>query len=280
MNIFYLKWSFPLPHWLFDNIFYLKTEFLFFWACDGNLWKIMPISSIWKRDFRFFLACDGNLWKIISISSIWKRNFRVFSGLVMGTSFENGIFVSFLAFLENNANIFYLKTGFPCFFWACDGNLLKIIPISSIWKRDRSGTRPKVLLHSPLRGVTRVWSSMFYWFYLKTLQKITKNGSGTKDFQIDDIANIIPMLMVAKCKSSSKDQQSNSNPFNIGMIFAISSIWKLFFMHLGSVELMGLQMNIFYLKTILWNSLGSLMKYYLLFEKCVSVLLEYLLFEK
>ena len=54
--------------------------------------------------------------------------------------------------------------------------------------------------------------------------------------------------MVAKCKSSSKDQQSNSNPFNIGMIFAISSIWKLFFMHLGSVELMGLQMNIFYLK--------------------------------
>ena len=51
-------------------------------------------------------------------------------------------------------------------------------------------------------------------------------------------------------------------------------------MHLGSVELMGLQMNIFYLKTILWNSLGSLMKYYLLFEKCVSVLLEYLLFEK
>ena len=166
------------------------------------------------------------------------------------------------------------------FFLACDGNLWKIIPISSIWKRDRSGTRPKVLLHSPLRGVTRVWASMFYWFYKKSLQKITKKFSGTKDFQIDDIANIIPMLMVAKCKSSSKDQQSNSNPFNIGMIFAISSIWKLFFMHLGSVELMGLQMNIFYLKAILWNSLGSLMKYYLLFEKCVSVLLEYLLFEK
>ena len=211
---------------------------------------------------------------------MWKRNFRVFSGLVMGTSFENGISVSFWAFLENNANIFYLKTGFP-FFWACDGNLWKIMPISSIWKRDRSGTRPEVLLHSPLRGVTRVWASMFYWFYLKkSLQKITKDYSGTKDLQIDDIANIIPMLMVAKCKSSSKDQQSNSNPFNIGMIFAISSIWKLFFMHLGSVELMGLQMNIFYLKTIWWNSLGSLMKYYLLFEKCFSVLLEYLLFEK
>ena len=167
----------------------------------------------------------------------------------MGTSFENRISVSFWAFLENNANIFYLKTGFP-FFWACDGNLWKIMPISSIWK-------------------------LFY--FKKNLQKITKNYSGTKDFQIDDIANIIPMLMVAKCKSSSKDQQSNSNPFNIGMIFAISSIWKLFFMHLGSVELMGLQMNIFYLKTIWWNSLGSLMKYYLLFEKCFSVLLEYLL---
>ena len=102
-----------------------------FWA----FLKIMPISSIWKRDFLFFWACDGNFWKIISISSIWKRNFRVFSGLVMGTSFENGISVSFWAFLENNASIFYLKTGFP-FFWACDGNLWKIMPISSIWKRD------------------------------------------------------------------------------------------------------------------------------------------------
>ena len=142
------------------------------------------------------------------IFSIWKRNFRVFSGLVMGTSFENRISVSFWAFLENNANIFYLKTGFP-FFWACDGNLWKIMPISSIWKRDRSGTRPEVLLHSPLRGVTRVWASMFYWFYFKkkipakNYKKLRWDG-GTKDFQIDDIANIIPMLMVAKCKSSSK----------------------------------------------------------------------------
>ena len=160
------------------NIFYLKTGFSFFWACDGNLWKIMPISSIWKRnfrvffwacdgnliwkrDFRVFWACDGNLWKIMPISSIWKRDFLFlglwweplennanifylktefpcfflglwwehhlktgfpFLGLVMGTS-------------GNNANIFYLKTGFP-FFWACDGNLWKIMPISSIWKRD------------------------------------------------------------------------------------------------------------------------------------------------
>ena len=53
-----------------------------------------------------------------------------------------------------------------------------------------------------------------------------------------------------------------------------------FFMHLGSVELMGLQTNIFYLKTICWNSLDSFMKYYLLFEKCFSILLEYLLFKK
>ena len=146
----------------------------------------MPLSSIWKRDC-FFWACDENLWNIMPISSIWERNFRVFSGLVMGTSFENGISVSFWAFLENNANIFYLKTGFislflglwweplennanifylktdvPCFFWACDGNLIwkrdnanifnlktgfpfflacdgnvwKIIPISSFWERD------------------------------------------------------------------------------------------------------------------------------------------------
>ena len=179
-----------------------------------------------KTGFSFFWACDGNIWKIMPISSIWKRNLRVFSGLVMGTSFENGISVSFWAFLKNNANIFYLKTGFP-FFWACDGNLWKIISIifylktefpcfflgfwwephlktgfqclfglfwnifylktgfpffwacdgnlwkkkriSSIWKRDRSGTRPEVLLHSPLRGVARVWASMFYWFYLKKI---------------------------------------------------------------------------------------------------------------
>ena len=73
---------------------HLKTGFP---CLFGLFWKIMPISSIWKRDFPFF-------------------------GLVMGTS-------------GNNANIFYLKTGFP-FFWACDGNLWKIISISSIWKRD------------------------------------------------------------------------------------------------------------------------------------------------
>ena len=51
-------------------------------------------------------------------------------------------------------------------------------------------------------------------------------------------------------------------------------------MHLGSVELMGLQTNIFYLKTIWWNSLDSFMKWYLLFETCFSVFIEYLLFKK
>ena len=40
------------------------------------------------------------------------------------------------------------------------------------------------------------------------------------------------------------------------MIFAISSIWKLIFMHLGSVELMGLLTNIFYLKTNLVEPSG------------------------
>ena len=82
-----------------------------------------------------FSCLFGLFWKIMPIFSIWKRNFRVFSGLVMGASFENGISVSFCIFLENNANIFYLKTGFP-FFLACDGNLWKIMPISSIWKRN------------------------------------------------------------------------------------------------------------------------------------------------
>ena len=48
-------------------------------------------------------------------------------------------------------------------------------------------------------------------------------------------------------------------------------------MHLRSVELMGLQTNIFYLKTIWWNSLDSFMKWYLLFETCFSVFIEYLL---
>ena len=114
ISLFLGLWWEPLEN--NANSFYLKTGF--------------PL---------LFLACDGNLWKIISISSIWKRNFRVFSGLVMGTSFENGIPVSSLGFsgkwcqyllfengiflffglwwepLENNANIFYLKTGFPFF---------------------------------------------------------------------------------------------------------------------------------------------------------------------
>ena len=51
-----------------------------------------------------------------------------------------------------------------------------------------------VLLHSPLRGVTRVRASMFYCFFFNFAPKITKNGSGTNDFQIEDIAKIIPML--------------------------------------------------------------------------------------
>ena len=141
MNIFYLKWFFRFP------IGCLTISSIWKWCRPVLFWEfgiIMPISSIWKRDFLFlglwweplennanifslktgfpllFLACDGNLWRIISISSIWKRNFRVFSGLVMGTSFENGISVSFWAFLENNASIFYLKTGFP-FFWLVMG---------------------------------------------------------------------------------------------------------------------------------------------------------------
>ena len=128
----HLKTGFPCLFGLFlennANIFYLKTGFPFFWACDGNLWKIM------------------------SISSIWKRNFRVFSGLVMGTSFENGISVSFWAFLENNANIFYFENGISVFFsglvmgtsfengislfWGLWWEPLEIMPISSIWKRD------------------------------------------------------------------------------------------------------------------------------------------------
>ena len=192
-NIFYLKTGFPffcdglwwepglekMSFWAFlennANIFYLKTGFPFFWACDGNLWKIMPISSIWKRNFRcFFWACDGTafengislflglwweplennanifylktgfpffgfqmrfLWITMPRSSIWKRDF-LFLGL-WWEPLENNANIfwkrdfPFLACdgnLWKIINIFYLKTEFPCFFWACDGNL--------IWKRD------------------------------------------------------------------------------------------------------------------------------------------------
>ena len=111
----HLKNGISVSFWAFlennANSFYLKTGFPFFWACDGNLWKNNANIFYLKTEFRVF-----------------------FLGLWWGTSFENGISVSFWAFLENNANIFYLKTGFP-FFWACDGNLWKIMPISSIWKR-------------------------------------------------------------------------------------------------------------------------------------------------
>ena len=48
-------------------------------------------------------------------------------------------------------------------------------------------------LHSHFRGFTRVQVSMFYWFY-SFLAKTRQNGSGTKDFSIEDIAKIIPML--------------------------------------------------------------------------------------
>ena len=113
MNIFYLKWSFPFPYWLHDNIFYLKMVCrpILFWEFG----KIIPISSIWKRDF-FFL----DLW--------WEpleNNTNIFS---LKTGFPLFFFGLWWQPLENNINIFYLKTEFPCFFWACDGNL--------IWKRD------------------------------------------------------------------------------------------------------------------------------------------------
>ena len=103
----------------------------------------------------------------------------------MGTSFENGISVSFLFFWENNCQYLLLENGISVFFLVCDVNLWKMIPISSIWKRDRSGTRPKVLLHFPLRGVTRVWASMFYWFYFKKkpCKKSQKMAVGQKIFK-------------------------------------------------------------------------------------------------
>jgi len=36
------------------------------------------------------------------------------------------------------------------------------------------------------------------------------------NFQIEDIAKIIPVLRVAKCKSSSKNQKNNNNPSTFG----------------------------------------------------------------
>ena len=118
-------WLGPLEN--IANIFYLKMGFpSFFGSCNRNLSRKMSISSVWKRYFRgsglvtvtfgkqcqylvfengmsvVFWACDGNLWKILPISSIWKWNFRVFLGFWWEP-------------LENNANIFYLKTGFPFF---------------------------------------------------------------------------------------------------------------------------------------------------------------------
>ena len=172
--------------WKNANIFYSKTGFPFFWACDGNLWKIYNANIFYlKTGFRFFLACDGNLWKIISISSIWKRNFRVLSGFVMGTSFENGISVSFLAFLENNANIFYLKPGFSCFFslwWEPLENIL----ISSIWKRKFPffglvmGTSFEnkfpclFLLFWKIMPISSIWKRdfrVFFWLVMGTFGK-------------------------------------------------------------------------------------------------------------
>ena len=87
--------------------------------------------------------------------------------------------------------------------------------------QSTSGRVPlrEVLWHSPLRGVTQVRASMFYWFEIISLQKNTKNGSGTKDFQIEDIPKIIPML-----KGLFLDFWS----FELLLHSAISSIWNAF----------------------------------------------------
>ena len=117
---------------------HLKTGFP---CLFGLFWKIMPICSISKRDFPFFGLVMGTSGKSCQYLLFENGISVFFSGLVMGTSFENRISL-FLGLwwepLENNANIFYLylKTGFPLFYLACDGNLWKIMPISSIWKRD------------------------------------------------------------------------------------------------------------------------------------------------
>ena len=138
------------------GIFGKQCQYLLF----ENLISVFFLGLWWEPHLKMGFPClFGLFWKIMPIFSIWKRNFRVFSGIVMGTSFENGISVFFWAFLknhanifylktwfpfflgswweslENNVNIFYLKTGFP-FFWACNGNLWKIMSIFSFWKRD------------------------------------------------------------------------------------------------------------------------------------------------
>ena len=51
----------------------------------------------------------------------------------------------------------------------------------------------------------------------------------TKDFQIDDITNIIPILMVAKCKNNSKIQYWDNfyNMFNLKIIFHVFGIYRI-----------------------------------------------------
>ena len=127
---------------------HLKTGFPCLFGLFG---KIMPISSIWKRDFLFLGLWWQPLGNNINIFYLktefpcfflglwWEPHlktglpclFRLFWKIMLISFFENGISL-FLGLwwepLENNANIFYFKTEFPCFFWACDGNL--------IWERD------------------------------------------------------------------------------------------------------------------------------------------------
>ena len=63
-------------------------------------------------------------------------------------------------------------------------------------------------------------------------------------------------FVAPSCIETLRLVQPRSNTRFIWMIFAISSISKLIFMHLGSVELMGLLTNIFYLKTNLVEPSG------------------------
>ena len=142
------------------NIFYLKTGF----------WKIMPFFgiSLWWEPLEnnaniFYLKTEFpcfflGLWWEPHLKTGFPCLFGLFGQSLL---FENGISL-FLGLwwepLENNANIFYLKTGFPLFFglwWqplesiicriashlktgfpCLFGLFWKIMPISSIWKRD------------------------------------------------------------------------------------------------------------------------------------------------
>ena len=128
MNIFYLTWSFPLPHWLLYNMFYLKMvcRTIVFWEFGLNARKKVNLLNIFSLKW-FFSASPLAVWQFLLFENCLSHD--KCCGNVPSQRKTNSSWVPICQYL-------LFEHVISIVFWACDGNLWKIVSRSSIWKPD------------------------------------------------------------------------------------------------------------------------------------------------